>query len=151
MVQETITRPKFQFTNDVKNQYREILTNDALIFLTSLHEKFDASRLELLERRILQQEQFDTGKFPEFPRETLNIRKGDWTAGSIPQDLQDRRVEITGPVDRKMVINALNSGAKTFMADFEDSNSPTWANNIEGQQNLFDANKKTISFYDSKT
>ena len=150
MVQETITRPKFQFTNDVKDQYREILTDDALIFLTALHEKFDASRLELLERRILQQEQFDTGKFPEFPRETLNIRKGDWTAGSIPQDLQDRRVEITGPVDRKMVINALNSGAKTFMADFEDSNAPTWANNIEGQQNLIDANKRTISFYDSK-
>lgn len=150
MIQETITRPKVQFSSDVKDQYREILTNDALTFLTALHEKFDSARLQLLEKRVQQQDQFDNGKFPEFPRETENIRKGDWLASSIPQDLLDRRVEITGPVDRKMVINALNSGAKTFMADFEDSNSPTWSNTIEGQHNLIDANKKTISFYDIK-
>lgn len=150
MVQETITRPKVQFANNVKEQYREILTDEALAFLTALHEKFDTSRLQLLERRVRQQGQFDKGKFPEFPRETENIRQEDWFANSIPQDLLDRRVEITGPVDRKMVINALNSGAKTFMADFEDSNAPTWSNTIEGQHNLIDANKKTISYYDTK-
>ena len=150
MIHETITTTKIQFAKDVKEQYREILTDDALAFLTALHEKFNTARLQLLERRTQQQQQFDKGKFPEFPRETLNIRKNDWVANRIPDDLLDRRVEITGPVDRKMVINALNSGSKTFMADFEDSNAPTWSNTIEGQQNLIDANKKTISFYDVK-
>ncbi len=104
----------------------------------------------LLERRINQQKVLNNGKYPEFPRETRHIRESDWTARNIPADLQDRRVEITGPIDRKMIINALNSGAKTFMADLEDSNSPTWQNAMEGQQNLIDANKKTISLTDTK-
>jgi malate synthase len=104
----------------------------------------------LLRRREAIQKVFDQGAFPVFPLETKDIREGSWTAASIPHDLQDRRVEITGPVDRKMIINALNSGAKTFMADLEDSNSPNWENTMQGQQNLIDANNKTISLYDSK-
>ena len=145
-----LKQTKIQFSKEVRNYYPEILTENALAFITALHEKFNAERLELLERRVTQQSIFDSGKFPEFPKETKNIRDGNWTAGTIPHDLQDRRVEITGPVDRKMVINALNSGAKTFMADFEDSNSPTWSNTMEGQNNLIDANKRTISYYDLK-
>jgi malate synthase len=142
--------PKIQFAKAVNNYYPEILTDNALEFISALHEKFNSKRLELLNRRIQEQDVFDTGKFPEFPRETKNIREGDWTAGRIPVDMQDRRVEITGPVDRKMIINALNSGAKTFMADLEDSNAPTWKNAIEGQQNLIDANNKSISLYDAR-
>jgi malate synthase len=142
--------PKITFSSEVTNYYPEILTEEAISFLTALHEKFNAPRLALLEKRKQQQNIFDEGKFPEFPPETKNIRSGEWKAGSIPHDLQDRRVEITGPVDRKMVINALNSGSKTFMADLEDSNSPTWKNAIEGQQNLIDANNKTISLTDAK-
>ncbi|MGB1308355.1 MAG: malate synthase A [Oceanihabitans sp.] len=145
-----LKQPKLQFSKTVTNYYPEILTNDALSFLTVLHEKFNSKRLELLKRRKKEQLIFDTGKFPEFPRETKAIREGDWKANSIPEDLQDRRVEITGPVDRKMIINALNSGAKTFMADLEDSNSPTWKNAMEGQQNLLDANNKTIAHFNIK-
>ncbi|MCL4163402.1 UNVERIFIED_CONTAM: hypothetical protein GTU68_041331, partial [Idotea baltica] len=127
-----------------------ILSDEAHNFLITLHEKFNTERLELLNRRIQQQNVFDKGQFPKFPIETKEIRNAEWTAGNIPHDLQDRRVEITGPVDRKMIINALNSGAKTFMADLEDSNSPTWNNSIQGQQNLIDANKKTIALVDTK-
>ncbi len=145
-----LKQSKIQFANEVKNYYPEILTDDALDFITILHEQFNAQRLELLKKREAQQKIFDNGEFPHFPKETKTIREGNWTAGSIPQDLKDRRVEITGPVDRKMVINALNSGAKTFMADLEDSNSPTWENSILGQQNLIDANNKTISLVDTK-
>lgn len=136
--------------NDIHTHYPEILTDDALYFLTELHEKFNAKRVQLLQNRCTQQHLFDKGTFPEFPKETKEIRDGDWLATSIPSDLQDRRVEITGPTDRKMIINALNSGAKTFMADLEDSNAPTWENTIQGQQNLIDANKKTISYTDLK-
>jgi len=142
--------PKVQFTNAVKNYYPEILTDDALEFITALHEIFNTKRLALLKQREAQQTVFDSGKFPEFPEETKSIRERNWTAGSIPEDLKDRRVEITGPVDRKMIINALNSGAKTFMADLEDSNSPTWDNCMQGQQNLIDANTKTIALVDHK-
>ncbi|AUC83221.1 malate synthase A [Lacinutrix sp. Bg11-31] len=142
--------PKITFSRDVNNYYPEILTDEALSFITALHEKFNVQRLALLSRREEQQKIFDQGKFPEFPRETKDIRDGEWKAGNIPHDLQDRRVEITGPVNRKMIINALNSGAKTFMADLEDSNAPTWKNTIEGQQNLIDANNKTISLTDAK-
>ncbi|MDG5492083.1 malate synthase A [Psychroserpens sp. SPM9] len=145
-----LKQSKVQFANQVKNYYPEILTDDALEFITALHENFNAQRLKLLSNRNSQQKAFDSGKFPEFPKETKTIRTSHWTAGDIPKDLQDRRVEITGPVDRKMIINALNSGAKTFMADLEDSNAPTWENSIEGQQNLIDANKKTIAFTDTK-
>ena len=142
---------RFPFSQNVKNYYPEILTEGALAFLSVLHEKFNASRLQLLERRENQQKSFDKGNFPEFPRETMLVREGDWVVEGIPHDLQDRRVEITGPVNRKMVINALNSGAKTFMADFEDSNAPTWKNIMEGHQNLIDANNRTISLRNSET
>ncbi|MGK0366658.1 MAG: malate synthase [Saprospiraceae bacterium] len=150
MEQTLLKQSKINFSKGVKNNYPEILTSDALAFISILHEKFNKERLLLLERRNNQQAVFDSGKYPDFPRETKNIREGDWKAKNIPADLQDRRVEITGPVDRKMIINALNSGAKTFMADLEDSNSPTWKNTIEGQQNLIDANKGSISFVDKK-
>ncbi len=122
-----------------------ILTPQALKFLSELHQKFNAKRIELLQKRVLQQKLFDQGNFPQFPKETESIRNSDWIAAPIPEQLRDRRVEITGPVDRKMVINALNSGAKVFMADFEDSCSPTFQNLMEGQQNLIDAIRKTIS------
>lgn len=132
----------------VKDQetYADILTDDALAFLEVLHKKFNQDRIALLEKREIQQEIFNSGETPVFPLETKTIRNTAWTAAKIPESLLDRRVEITGPVDRKMVINALNSGAKTFMADFEDSCSPTWSNLMEGQQNLRDAINKTIDF-----
>ncbi len=148
MENRTIETAKIVFSKEAENHYPAILTDEALAFLSALHEKFNAGRLELLERRKKQQQQFDQGKFPDFPRETAYIRNEDWQANDIPADLLDRRVEITGPVDRKMVINALNSGAKTFMADFEDSSAPSWSNTITGQQNLIDANLKQISYYD---
>ncbi|WP_296383069.1 malate synthase A [Winogradskyella sp.] len=142
------TQKKMKFSPEVTNFYPELLTEEALVFLTVLQEKFNASRLSLLERREKQQLVFDKGGFPSFPKETESIRVSEWVAAPIPEDLLDRRVEITGPVDRKMVINALNSGAKTFMADFEDSNAPSWKNTLEGQQNLIDANLKTIELVD---
>jgi malate synthase len=139
---------KFQLTSNVKNKHAEILTEEAKAFLTKLHECFNERRLKLLEDRKQTQQFFDEGHFPYFLPETKHIREGEWQVDESPRDLQDRRVEITGPVDRKMVINALNSGAKTFMADFEDSNSPNWDNNLNGQQNLLDANNKTIELVD---
>ena len=118
-----------------QEKYSEILSDDALLFIEKLQVKFNPKRLELLEKRKEQQKRFDLGEKPHFPKETLEIRNSNWTAAPIPEILLDRRVEITGPVDRKMVINALNSGAKVFMADFEDSCSPTWSNLLDGQQN----------------
>jgi len=134
------------FNGITNGSYNEVLTKEALGFLTNLHKKFNAKRIELLEKRNLVQKKFDKGMFPSFPKETKEIREGDWVAAPLPADLLDRRVEITGPTDRKMVINALNSGAPVFMADFEDSNSPTWDNLMQGQVNLRDAINKTISF-----
>lgn len=130
----------------VTPEYSQILTDEALAFVIKLQRQFNARRLQLLAARVKRQKQIDAGQLPDFLPETKAIREGDWTAAPIPADLQDRRVEITGPVDRKMIINALNSGAKVFMADFEDSNSPFWANNIEGQINLRDAVNKTITY-----
>jgi malate synthase len=124
----------------------QILTPDASAFLTKLAREFEARRQQLLARRRARQQQIDAGQFPDFLPETAHIRQADWTVAPIPHDLLDRRVEITGPVDRKMIINALNSGADVFMADFEDSNSPTWQNNLEGQFNLRDAVEGTISY-----
>lgn len=124
----------------------QILTPEASAFLTKLAREFEARRQQLLARRRARQQQIDTGQFPDFLPETAHIRQADWTVAPIPHDLLDRRVEITGPVDRKMIINALNSGADVFMADFEDSNSPTWQNNLEGQFNLRDAVEGTISY-----
>jgi malate synthase len=123
----------------------EVLTPDASRFLTRLARRFEPRRQELLDRRRVRQQQIDAGQMPDFLPETASIREKEWTVALIPHDLLDRRVEITGPVDRKMIINALNSGASVFMADFEDSNSPTWQNNLEGQLNLRDAVEGTIS------
>jgi malate synthase len=122
-----------------------ILTPDALDFVAALHRRFDATRLELLEHRHVRQAEFDAGGLPGFLDETRAVRGGSWKVAKPPKDLRDRRVEITGPVDRKMMINALNSGANVFMADFEDSNSPTWENIVGGQANVRDAYRGTIS------
>ncbi len=124
----------------------DILTPEAHAFLRKLAGRFEPTRQELLARRRRVQQEIDGGKFPDFLPETAAIRQDDWCVAPIPKDLRDRRVEITGPVERKMIINALNSGASVFMADFEDSNSPTWKNNIEGQVNLRDAIRGTISY-----
>jgi malate synthase len=129
----------------VSAAFAEILTPHALAFVERLHRQFNARRLELLARRAARQKEFDAGKLPDFLPETAHIRSTDWTIAPQPRDLLDRRVEITGPTDRKMVINALNCGASTFMADFEDANCPTWHNMIDGQINLRDAVRKTIS------
>ncbi len=131
----------------VSAEFAEILTPDALKFLEKLHRNFNQRRLSLLARRQDRQMAVDKGEKLGFLEETRKIREGDWTIAPLPKDLLDRRVEITGPSsDRKMVINALNSGAKMFMADFEDANSPTWENTILGQINLRDAIRRTISF-----
>src|SRR5438552_4040872 len=131
----------------VRNEVEtEILTPDASEFLTRLAREFDPRRQELLGQRRTRQQQIDAGQTPDFLTETASIREKEWTVAPIPHDLLDRRVEITGPVDRKMIINALNSGASVFMADFEDSNSPTWQNNLEGQLNLRDAVEGAVSF-----
>jgi malate synthase len=121
-----------------------VLTGRAIDFLGALHHRFEEARRELIARREERQGRFDLGERPDFLPETVSVRDGDWHAISAPEALRDRRVEITGPVERKMMINALNSGAKVFMADLEDANSPTWANVIEGQVNLADAVRGTI-------
>jgi malate synthase len=126
--------------------YDEILTPDALSFVARLHRAFESRRRKCLQHRQDRQEAFNRGESLDFLTETKRIREGNWSCAPIPRDLQDRRVEITGPTDRKMVINALNSGAKVFMADFEDANAPTWANMVEGQINLRDAIRRTITF-----
>jgi malate synthase len=131
---------------EVRPEWDEILSDDALGFVAALHKEFNPRRLELLAAREARKARLDAGELPDFLPETRDIRESDWTVAPIPHDLRDRRVEITGPVDRKMIINALNSGASVFMADFEDANSPTWANCIEGQLNLRDAVRRTIAF-----
>src|SRR5216684_1600264 len=135
-----------QVTGKAGPRYDEILSPDALAFLAELHRRFDATRKRLLAGRAARQARFDAGELPDFLHQTRHSREGDWKIAAIPKDLIDRRVEITGPVDRKMIINALNSGANVYMADFEDANSPTWANNVEGQLNLKDAVAGTISY-----
>ena len=124
----------------------QVLTPEASAFLTKLARRFEPRRQDLLARRAERQKKIDAGQLPDFLPETAHLRKDEWKVAPIPPDLQDRRVEITGPVDRKMIINALNSGANVFMADFEDSNSPTWQNNLEGQANLRGAVNGTIRF-----
>src|SRR6201981_3610131 len=124
----------------------QILNSEARSFLADLARNFEKRRRDLLARRHIRQQEIDAGELPDFFPETAQIRQGDWKVAPIPKDLLDRRVEITGPVDRKMIVNALNSGANVFMADFEDSNSPTWQNNLEGQANLRDAVRGTISY-----
>ncbi len=126
--------------------HEEILTGGALAFLSELHRLFNDRRKELLRLRVEKQVEIDNGCLPHFLPETANIRKATWEVAPVPGDLKNRRVEITGPVDRKMIINALNSGASVFMADFEDSNAPSWNNNIDGQINLRDAIDGIISY-----
>ena len=133
-------------TGNMKPGFESILTTDALTFVATLHCQFETRRQDLLFKRIERQKEFDSGVLPGFLTETESIRNTDWTVAPIPSDLLDRRVEITGPVERKMIINALNAPVKVFMADFEDSNSPTWDNTINGQINLSDANDGSIEF-----
>jgi len=130
----------------VEGRGREILSDPALEFVAALQRRFNPRRLELLAARAARQRRLDAGELPGFLAETQSVRDGDWKTAPPPPDIQDRRVEITGPVERKMVINALNSGARVFMADFEDANSPTWANNLEGHANLIDAIEGVIEF-----
>jgi malate synthase len=126
--------------------FEEILSPEALRFVTDLHNEFNPRRQELLKNRVRRQTEIDSGKFPDFLTETSAIRQGDWRVAEAPADLVDRRVEITGPAERKMVINAMNSGANVFMADFEDALSPTWVNVIEGQLCLKEAVRRTLAF-----
>ena len=133
-----------ELTEPLGDRHGEILSDDALAFVAGLHHTFNERRLQLLAARSKRQSALDAGELPDFVVETDHIRSGDWRVAVPPADLSDRRCEITGPVDRKMMINALNSGAKVFMADFEDSASPFWTNMVDGQINLIDAVRRTI-------
>ncbi len=130
----------------IRPGYEAVLTTDALSFVADLVRTFRPRVSDLLARRRVRQAKFDAGEHPDFLPETADVRAREWTVAPLPKDLLDRRVEITGPTDRKMVINALNSGASVFMADFEDANSPTWDNLVQGQINLGDAVRRTIAF-----
>jgi malate synthase len=135
-----------QVTAPVTPEYSRILTSDALAFVAALQREFGSRREALLRRRAERQAEFDAGRLPDFLPETADVRAGDWRIAPFPPVLEDRRVEITGPVERKMIINALNSGANVFMADFEDSLTPTWDNVVQGQINLRDAVDGSISY-----
>ena len=136
---------RYQFTAPIEG-YDRILTPEAIDFLIQLHARFASRVTTLLDARVRRQQLLDAGKRPDFLDETRHTRESHWRIDAVPDDLRDRRVEITGPTDRKMVINALNSGAKVFMADFEDSHSPTWSATLDGQMNLRDAVRRTIEF-----
>lgn len=138
--------PGVEVRGPITGRLAEILTDEAIGFIAMLAREHGPTRLALLKRRAERQARLDAGELPDFLPETRHIREGAWQVAPVPADLQNRRVEITGPTDRKMVINALNSGAKMFMADFEDANSPTWGNMVEGQLNLIDAIERTIDF-----
>ena len=138
--------PGIEMRGDVTEASAAILTPEALTFLASLHREFNPRRQELLAKRAERQAAFDAGAKPNFLAETASIRESDWCVAETPADLQQRWVEITGPVDRKMMINALNSGANAFMADLEDACSPTWTNVVEGQVNLYDAVRHQLAF-----
>jgi malate synthase len=140
-----------EFKAPILPKYAEILTPEAIAFIVGLQRAHNARRKELLAARTVRQAALDAGAKPDFLPETAHIRDSEWTVAPLPGDLLDRRVEITGPVDRKMIINALNSGARVFMADFEDSTTPTWDNLIDGQLNLRDAVRRTITFEDPNT
>ncbi len=147
MTSSTTQAPRgIQLLGRVTPAFAQILTRDALAFVAKLQRAFGGRREECLQRRQHRQTALDRGETLDFLRETKSIRESDWTCAPIPADIQDRRVEITGPTDRKMVINALNSGAKIFMADFEDANAPNWSNMVEGQINLRDAVRRSIHF-----
>src|SRR5256885_8861998 len=150
MLKESMTKiqtpPGVELLGAVIGQHAQVLTVEALDFFATLHREFNPRRLELLQQRKVRQEAIHRGELPTFLPETKHVREGDWRVDPVPADLQDRRVEITGPVDRKMVINALNSGAKCYMADFEDSHSPTWSATLDGQINVRDAVRGTIDY-----
>jgi malate synthase len=148
MIHQNPQLESIQITGDITPEFEEILTPEAVTFVATLARTFAARREELLQKRAQRQAEIDAGKLPDFLPETAHIRTSEWTVSPVPADLQDRRVEITGPVERKMIINALNSGAKVFMADFEDAFSPTWEGTIQGQINVRDAVNRTIE-YDS--
>jgi malate synthase len=135
----------------IKPGFEKVLTKEAVAFVADLQRKFNARREELLAARVERQKKLDAGEKPDFLPETKKIRDSDWIVAPLPQDILDRRVEITGPVDRKMIINALNCGANVYMADFEDASTPTWANMVEGQFNLIDAVRRRIDFADPTT
>jgi malate synthase len=135
-----------EISGPMNARYAEILTPEACRFLVGIVQKFESRRVELLAKRVERQREIDAGKLPDFLPETASIRNGDWRVPPPPADLLDRRTEITGPVDRKMAINALNSGAQCWMADFEDANSPTWENVMEGQINMRDAARRTLAY-----
>lgn len=141
-----LTENTIEIVGGIESAYASLLSPEALAFITKLHQSFNPRRKELLANRQQRQAEIKAGKLPHFLPETLHIRQSDWKAADTLADIQDRRVEITGPVDKKMVINALNSGAKVFMADFEDSNAPTRQNCFEGQINLQNAIRRTLDF-----
>ena len=142
----TLTLPQgMAITGEIKPGYEAILTPDALELVATLHRTFESRRQALLQVRAERTKRLDAGERPDFLAETKSIREGDWKIAALPKDLECRRVEITGPVERKMIINALNSGADSYMTDFEDSNAPSWTNQIDGQINLRDAVRRTIS------
>ncbi|MFP4904711.1 malate synthase, partial [Paraburkholderia sp. BR14261] len=134
-----------QITADIRPGFETILTPEALELVAKLHRAFEPRRQELLKARVERTKRLDAGERPDFLADTKSIREGDWKIAALPKDLECRRVEITGPVERKMIINALNSGADSYMTDFEDSNAPNWENQIVGQLNLKDAVRRTIS------
>jgi malate synthase len=140
-----------EITGAIKPGFEKVLTKEAVAFVADLQRKFNARREELLAARVVRQKKLDAGEKPDFLPDTKKIRDSDWIVAPLPQDILDRRVEITGPVDRKMIINALNCGANVFMADFEDASTPTWANMVEGQFNLIDAVRRRIDFADPTT
>src|SRR4051812_46754637 len=146
MKRDDFETPAIQVPADQPNLYDRILTPGALAFVAHLHRRYEERRRALMKARAERQKRLDAGETFGFLAETRAIREAAWTVAPIPGDLQDRRVEITGPTDRKMVINALNSGASTFMADFEDSLTPTWDNVVSGQVNLRQAVQRTIGF-----
>ncbi|MCX7178577.1 MAG: malate synthase A, partial [Proteobacteria bacterium] len=135
-----------QINAPIHPRFDEILCHDALALVAKLHRAFEARRQDLLSARRLRQERIDAGEMPDFLPETRHIREGEWKIAPLPKALECRRVEITGPVERKMIINAFNSGADSYMSDFEDSNSPNWYNQIQGQVNLYDAIRHKLSF-----
>ena len=138
--------PGVEISAPISAEHARVLTPEALEFLATLERAFASRRAECLAARAARQREFDAGALPQFLESTRAVREGNWTCAPIPADIVDRRVEITGPVDRKMVINALNSGANVFMADFEDANTPTWGNNVDGQVNLVDAVRRRIEW-----
>src|SRR6266700_1486950 len=146
MKRDTFPIPGIQLPAEQPNLFDRILTPPAIGFVAHLHRKYEQRRRDLMKARAERQARLDAGEASAFRPETRSIREADWTIAPVPADLQDRRVEITGPVERKMVINALNSGAKVFMADFEDSFAPTWEGAIQGQINVRDAVNRTITF-----